>query len=334
LAYYKSGKMLFKMIPKLKRCEKNPIITREDIQDIFPDTFDVTSVFNPGAIKYKNRYLLMLRVQKRSRETVFIMAESENGVDFTVDDKIVRMDGIEEVKEKIYHCYDPRITEIDGIYYIMFAMDMEQDCRLGLAKTDNFLIFEFIGIVADEDIRNGVLFPELFDGKYLRLDRPNTVKLEDGPTSGDTICLSESKNLIDWKRVGTVAKGRFHYWDEGIGSGPPPVKTRKGWLHLYHGIARHFGSPVYQAGIMLLDLENPCNVIARSKNNILEPRYIYEYVGQVPNVVFPSGMIVKEYDQEGFAKLDSEVFIYYGAADTSVGLATTTINKLISACYD
>ena len=102
---------------------------------------------------------------------------------------------------------------------------------------------------------------------------------------------------LHWEPVATLIEGRFHYWDEFIGSGPPPVKTRQGWLHIYHGVAGHFGSSnIYQAGVMLLDLQDPSKVLSRSWCNILEPREMYELTGQVPNVVFPSGMIVKEFD--------------------------------------
>jgi predicted GH43/DUF377 family glycosyl hydrolase len=129
--------------------------------------------------------------------------------------------------------------------------------------------------------------------------------------------------------------GRPHYWDELIGSGPPPVKTSEGWLHVYHGIATHFGSTnIYQAGVVLLDLHNPGKIIARGRYNILEPREPYELVGQVPNVVFPSGMIVNEVEPDGTAKPGSEVFLYYGAADTSVALAIATVDELIEACYE
>ncbi len=212
----------------------------------------------------------------------------------------------------------------------MFAMDLDDGCRLGLAQTVDFEKFDFLGIVSDDDNRNGVLFPEKINGKYLRLDRPNKVQLAGGPTSGSAIYLSESDDLVHWQTVGVVASGRFHYWDELIGAGPPPIKTRQGWLQIYHGVATHFGSAnIYQAGVMLLDLKNPLQVIGRSRYNILEPRELYELVGQVPNVVFPSGAIVAEVDADGFAQLDSRVFIYYGAADTGVGLATSTIAELL-----
>lgn len=316
----------------LKRYSKQPIITRQDIHEIFPNLVDVSSVFNPGAIKFNNKYLLLLRVQNRGRETFILKAESENGINFDVDNKIVEFKGIEKVKEKIYHVYDARITKLDDTYYIMFAMDLDAGCSLGLAKTNNFEDYEFLGIVSDGDVRNGVLFPERINGKYLRFDRPNKVQLEGGPASGNTIFLSESYDLLNWKTVKPVMSGRFHYWDENIGSGPPPVKTREGWLHIYHGVAMHFASAnIYQAGVSLHDLNDPSIVLYRGKYNILEPREMYELTGQVPNVVFPSGMIVEEYDDKGFAKSDSKVFVYYGAADTAIGLAISSIEELIEA---
>ena len=314
----------------MKRHTKSPILTREDIPDIYPQLVDATSVFNPGAIKFEDKYLLMLRVQSRSRETFMVMAESANGIDFKVEDKIVDFKGIEKITDKIYHIYDARISKIEGTYYIMFAMDMDAGCQLGLGKTDDFKNFEFLGITSNEDIRNGVLFPEKINGNYLRMDRPNRSRHDNGTTSGSTIWLSKSTDLLNWEPLAPLIDGRFHYWDEFIGSGPPPVKTRKGWLHIYHGVAGHFGSSnIYQGGVMLLDLNDPTKVLSRSWCNILEPREIYELAGQVPNVVFPSGMIVMEYDTEGFALPDSEVYVYYGAADSCVGLAVTTIKELL-----
>jgi len=314
----------------MKRYPNNPILTRADVPDIAPHLIDCSSVFNPGAIKFGDQYLMMVRTQSRSRETFMVMAVSQDGIHFEVEDHIVDFKGIEKVKEKIYHIYDARITFLEGTYYIFFAMDMDSGCQLGLGQTDNFKDFRFLGITSNEDIRNGVLFPEKVGGRYLRLDRPNKARHSSGPTSGSTIWLSESGNLIDWTPVAPVIEGRFHYWDEFIGSGPPPVKTRQGWLHLYHGVATHFGSAnIYQAGIMLLDLQDPSKVISRGFYNILEPREPWELMGQVPNVVFPSGIIVKEFDSEGFALPESEVFVYYGAADTCVGLAVGKISELI-----
>jgi len=314
------------------RHRNNPILTRNDIPDISPNLIDATSVFNPGAIKFNDKYLLMLRTQARSRETFLVMADSPDGISFKVRDKIVEFRGLEKVKEKIYHIYDARLSKIDGKYYVMFAMDMPDGCQLGVATTDDFELFDFLGIASNEDIRNGVLFPEKINGKYMRMDRPNKARHSDGPTSGTTIWLSESEDLIKWDPVSPLISGRFHYWDEFIGSGPPPVKTRDGWLHVYHGVAGHFGSAnIYQGGVMLLDLDEPSKVIGRSRHNILEPREIWELAGQVPNVCFPSGWVVEEFDDKGFAMPESEVKIYYGAADTVVGLYIASIEELIDA---
>jgi beta-1,4-mannooligosaccharide/beta-1,4-mannosyl-N-acetylglucosamine phosphorylase len=316
----------------LRRHPRSPILTRADIPDVPPRLADATSVFNPGAVRFGDRIVLLLRVQARSRETFLMAADAPDGLNFRVRPEILELRGIEKVRERIYHVYDPRVTRIDGTHYVMVALDMDDGCRLGLARSEDLSSFEFLGLAANEDIRNGVLFPEKIGGRYLRFDRPNSTRLAGGPTSGGTIWLSESDDLLAWTPVAPVASGRFHYWDELIGSGPPPVKTRAGWLHVYHGVATHFGSAnIYQAGVMLHDLSDPSKVIGRSRHNILEPRRLWEMSGQVPNVVFPSGMIVEGTDDDGFAPPEAIVRIYYGAADTAVGLAETTIGELILA---
>jgi beta-1,4-mannooligosaccharide/beta-1,4-mannosyl-N-acetylglucosamine phosphorylase len=284
---------------------------------------------------YKNQYLLLLRVQNRGRETYTLKALSDDGVTFEVSNKKIEFAGLDKETETIFHIYDPRITQIENDFYVMVAMDMEGKCSLGLIHTLDFETYTYMGNVGEGDIRNGVLFPEKIDGKYYRMDRPNKVALEGGVSSGNTIVLSESHDLLSWTPVKQLIAGRPHFWDERVGSGPPPVKTKEGWLHLYHGIADHFGSTsIYQGGCILLDLEDPSIVKARTRYNILEPREIWELAGQVPNVVFPSGMIVEQYDDNGFAELSSPVKVYYGAADTVVGLAESTIEELITVCYE
>ncbi len=319
----------------MKRSPQNPILTRSDIPSIAPDFVDVTSVFNPGAIKFNGTYYLLLRVQSRSRETGFVVAESADGYRFKVHDRAVHLSGMEKLGQRIYHIYDGRLTAYGDTVYIMFAMDMEGACHLGLASTKDFRAFTFLGLTTEDDTRNGVLFPEKVGGRYLRMDRPNKAEVEGGVRTGNTIWLSESKDLLQWSRIAPLISGRFHYWDEFIGSGPPPVKTRRGWLHIYHGVAGHFGSAnIYQGGVILLDLADPQKVLGRCRCNILEPREIWELAGQVPNVVFPSGMIVERYDPDGFALPESEVKVYYGAADTVVGLATSTVQDLIDAAME
>jgi len=214
----------------------------------------------------------------------------------------------------------------------MFAMDISSGCKLGLGTTKDFKYFDFLGIVSEEDNRNGVLFPEKIDGKFIRFDRPNKVQLEGGPLTGSAIWISESDDLLNWTPKTELIKGRDHYWDELIGAGPPPIKIKEGWLCVYHGIAMHY-QPIYQAGVMLLDLNDPTKVISRGRFNILEPRELYETVGQVPNVIFPTGLIAEEFDENGYALQESEVKLYYGAADTVIGLAESTIEELLKRCF-
>jgi len=318
----------------MKRFSGNPILTRADIPCLDNRFRDVSSVFNPGAIRMGKEFVLLLRVQNRARETLFLKAVSEDGKRFRVIPQEVLLAGLNSEEKMIYHIYDPRITYLENSYQIITAIDTEQGCFLGWWTTEDFLTLSFQGWVSESENRNGVLFPEKIAGQYIRFDRPNSAWLENGVSTGSAICCSISKDLMHWTPKATVLKGRPHYWDELIGSGPPPIKTRQGWLHLYHGVATHFQSAnIYQAGVSLHPLHAPWETTARSRYNILEPRELYELTGQVPNVVFPSGAIALEMDSEGFAKDNSEVYVYYGAADTCVCMAVTTIKELLEEVY-
>ncbi len=317
----------------VQRNPRNPILTRADIPDLPPDVVDVSSVFNPGAIKHDGRYVLLLRVQTRGRETVLMLAEGDDGEHFSVRPRTLIIEGMADVGRRVHHVYDPRLCAIDGTVYVTLAVDTDEGCYVAIAQTSDFERLELVSFSGDTPSRNAVLFPERRGDAFQRLERPNQTRLTNGVMTGTEIVLAQSTNLVDWTRVGPVMAGREHSWDEWIGSGPPPVKTRDGWLHLYHGVATHFASSnIYQMGVVLLDLEDATIVLGRSRNNVLEPREMYELVGQVPNVVFGTGMIVEDEDDNGFASPGSLVRLYYGAADTVVGLATATIAELLNAC--
>jgi len=325
----------------LHRAAENPILTRADIPAA-TGILDPSSVFNPGAIEFGGRVHLMLRVQARSRRTSFVMASSTDGRTFEVEPQAVHFAGIEREERELFHLYDARLTAMqsgdsssgDIEVLVTFAADMQDACRLGMARTRDLVHFEFLGF-SETPARNGVLFPRKFDGRYLRLERPNTVVDAGGVATGDAVRLAASDDLISWQPLDRpqVLEGRPRLWDELVGSGPPPIATRHGWLHLYHGVATHFASAnIYQAGAVLLDLEDPSLVLGRTDENLLEPRESYELVGQVPNVVFPSGSVVRGLAPGAAAADDDELFVYYGAADTSVALATARIGDLVSAC--
>ncbi len=292
-------------------------------------------MFNPGATRWGKQIVLLLRVQNRGRETFLLPAFSDDGIDFAVAAESIQLRGMEKLDCRVYHVYDPRITRIDESYYITLALDTDTGCRIGLAQTTDFRRYDFLGVPMHGDARNAVLFPEKIGGEYALLYRPNRSRLDGGIASGSEIELAMSPDLLNWTPREIVMSGRFHYWDEYIGSGPPPIKTRRGWLHIYHGVATHFAaSNIYQAGVVLLDLDHPGKVIGRSRYNILEPREHYELIGQVPNVVFPTGLVPAHQPQDGFLDNDTELLLYYGAADTCVCLATTSVCELLEACAE
>ncbi|MBW6513540.1 MAG: glycoside hydrolase family 130 protein [Candidatus Syntrophosphaera sp.] len=318
----------------MNRHPANPILTRLDVQSDHPSLRDVSSVFNPGGIRQGDSFTLLLRVQNRARETLLLKAVSTDGVKFTLDSEPLPIRGLERCPQRIFHIYDPRITLLEGVYHVLCAMDTDRGCWLGWFTSPDLDELEYQALVSELDVRNGILFPARFGGEYLRFERPNRVSLPGGVKTGSAIVCSASPDLINWHPVAEVFSGRPHYWDELIGSGPPPIKTRKGWLHIYHGVATHFaGNNIYQAGVSLQDLRQPWQTLARGRYNILEPRELYELTGQVPNVVFPSAAIPIQTDAEGFALPESEVFLYYGAADTCVCLAISTIDQLMEEIH-
>ena len=301
-----------------------PFLTRLDLPNMPPEIIDATSVFNPGAVMISGETFLLLRVQTRGRRSYLVPARGAE-----VADHPTELRGLDDALV-VYHVYDPRLTRIDGRLLVVTALDTDRGCRLGIweatgdphwAQLDRL---DLIGLTGDHDTRNGVIFPGKVSGRFLMLERPNRVQVVGGAPTGNQVELMASDDLVRWETIGPVFAGRPHYWDELVGAGPPPVLTPQGWLLIYHGVATHFAANnIYQAGCLLLDRDDPTRVIARCLDNILEPRLDWEIMGQVPNVVFPSGMTVTE---------DGDARIYYGAADTCVGCADTTIDELLAAC--
>ena len=307
------------------RRPERPLLTRDDIPDMPPEIRDATSVFNPGAVLVDGTTHLLLRVQTRGRRTFLVPAH-----DGRVAPRPTVLRGLDA--GTVFHVYDPRVTRLDHRLLVVTALDTDRGGRLALWEATGDRAagwagldrLDFIALTGDHDTRNGVLFPRQVGGRYLLLERPNRIPVAGGPPTGDAVELLASDDLVTWQAVGPVFGGRPRFWDELVGPGPPPVLTDNGWLLVYHGVATHFGSAnIYQAGCLLLDRDDPTRVRARCRDNILEPRRNWELAGQVPNVVFPSGMTMQA---------DGAVRIYYGAADTCVGCAQTTIDALLAAC--
>jgi beta-1,4-mannooligosaccharide/beta-1,4-mannosyl-N-acetylglucosamine phosphorylase len=319
----------------LRRRPEGPLLTRADIPDVPPALVDATSVFNPGACRLADgRPMLLLRVQTRGRRTLLMRAFGCGGERCEVEPRLVEIQGLEKLGAEVHHVYDPRITRLEGAWYATCALDLDRGCRIGLFTTDDFTRLDLLAVTGDRDARNGVLFPERIGGRFALLERPNTVRPGGGAVSGEVVELRTSDDLRRWTTEGPVLQGRRHFWDELIGPGPPPVKVAEGWLLLYHGVATHLQGGIYQAGAALLDRDDPAKVLGRTRDNLLEPREPYELVGQVPNVVFPTGLICDPPREDGTLSPDGTVRVVYGAADTCVGLATATVRDLVAACLE
>ena len=234
--------------------------------------------------------------------------------------------------DEVVRVYDPRLTVIDGCCHICFAVDTKHGVRGGVAVTDDFHRFEIRYLTAPDN-RNLVLFPEKIGGRYVRLERPMPVYSR-GRERFDLWC-SSSPDLRDWgdSRL-TLAVEDVPFANDKIGPGAPPVRTAKGWLTTFHAVDRDAArgkngwedvwQKRYCAGIMLLDLNDPCRVIGLSRQPLLAPEAVYETtVGFRTHVIFPGGMILEE---------SGEVKIYYGAADSVECLATAHVDDLLALC--
>lgn len=297
----------------LHRWEGNPIITADDI------LYRCNTVFNGTPVKMAGKYYIILRVEGQQGYSFFALAVGEDGFHFRVDDFPCMTpapvepfgpweeNGIE----------DPRLTVLEDTMYVMYTAVCRHGHRIALAKTNDLRTFHRIGLVSDPGNKDGVLFPQKINGLYARLDRPI------GKGIG-SVWLSYSPDLIHWGREEVLFSPRPHYWDSfRIGASAPPILTEKGWLEIYHGVKMTNGGPIYRIGTIMLDLDNPAKILGRCLAPVLSPREDYERIGDVNNVCFACGAIVED---------DGEVKVYYGAADTSICVATAPLDELIASC--
>lgn len=309
--------MLYPNVEIVRRYPGNPILTPNDMP------VAASGIYNSGVVKHNGRYVMLCRVESIDISNFFFVATSDDGYHFTVSPQPIPMPQDETYwKYADEMIYDPRITPLEGQYYITFAAHSSYGVRIGLMCTQDFETFEWKGFISEPNNRNGVLFPEKINGLYARLDRP--LLLDD---HGD-IWISYSPDLIFWGKsecVTTHGKHGTWHWQK-IGPGAVPIKTEQGWLVIFHAVhvlARY--QYVYHLGVMLLNLTDPSRLIARANAPILSPRELYERVGLTGNVVFTSGAVVED---------DGEVKIYYGAADTVQCVATARLEDLIRACFE
>ena len=238
------------------------------------------------------------------------LARSRDSVHFTVDEKpfIAPADESEG-----FGVEDARVTKIGNSYYINYTAVSADGFATALAVTRDFKNLERKGIIFHPQNKNVSIFPEKVGGKYCALHRPDN--------SGfglPSIWYAESPDLIHWGCHKCIARPRNTIWEEQkIGGGAAPIKTKEGWLEVYHGKGR---DQLYSLFLLLLDLENPSVVLKRGDKPVLKPEKPYETKGFFPNVVFSNGLIQKD---------EGRILIYYGACDETVCLAETTVDQLL-----
>jgi len=297
----------------IKKYSKNPILTKEMVP------FNVNSIFNPGAVKYDDKYILLCRIEMPNGRSSLVLAESNNGFDFKVHEKpALSPEDHKDCYEYVnWGIEDPRITQIGDKYFIAYTGYSKHMPLVILSETKDFRSFKIHGPITEPCNKDAAVFPEKISGNYWKVDRPAAeVKRE--------IWISSSPDMIHWGNYKCLTAPLLGTWEaDKIGNSSTPVKTKDGWLMLYHGV-RGFGiTSSYRLGVLLMDLEKPWVLKGRSMEPIMSPENDYERIGDVMNVVFSNGWIVED---------DGSVKIYYSGADTNICLAETTIDYLLSVC--
>ncbi|MBR2100824.1 MAG: glycoside hydrolase family 130 protein [Eubacterium sp.] len=280
------------------RYTENPIITRDDL-------FFANSIFNSAVVPYGDGFAGVFRVDDRTRYHNIVTGYSKDAIHWELDDKV------------IFHGYDPRLCEIDGKYYLSWVNLTPQGTTIGIAVTEDFKTWEQKEDACYPVARNGVLFPRKINDEYLLLIRP----CDRGHTPYGDIFIQRSKDLEYWGKYKFVMKPEKFWETTKIGAGPTPIETDEGWLLFYHGVLTSCNGFTYAMGAAILDRDEPWKVLHRADSFLLAPHELYECVGDVPNVVFPCAALT---DSE-----TGRIAIYYGAADTTVALAFTTIDEVV-----
>jgi len=278
--------------PFVTRYKGNPILTKEDIP------YPVQTVHNAGVTKFDGKYMMLFRSHLDTGRSIIGLAESEDGFKFTSRPEPFMTPSTEPVfsEYEAFGVEDPRITPLDGAYYITYSAYSRHGVRIGLARTTDFQSVERVALITQADYRNTVLFPEKIDGRYVKLDRPHS-------------------DISPWVP---------YHWDESkIGPGAPPIRTEKGWLSIYHGVFPTMDGHVYRLGAALHKLDDPATILGVGDRWILQPEDPWEVTGYVHNVVFTCAAVPED---------DGTLKLYWGGADKVMCAGTAIIDELVDLC--
>ncbi|HJO94979.1 MAG TPA: glycoside hydrolase family 130 protein [Victivallales bacterium] len=303
-----------KQLDVVHRWEGNPIITTEDIPSSCGD------IYNSAAVKFGNTYLLLLDIEDQKGRQAIYIGRSDNGYHFDIEKTpFLSSDDIPDGKTyAAYGVMDPRITFLEGSYYIVYMVNSALGFRLALAKTNDFIKVTHINYISEPDTKAGALFPEKIKGRYARLERPK---------SGGRIWISYSDDLIFWGDSKVLMSPRPGFWDfHRIGCAIPPFRIKnRNWLLIYYGIKDTVSGPLFRIGAAILDKDTPSKIISRTNIPLLSPRELHERIGDVNNLIYTCGAILED---------DDTLKIYYGAAHSCICIGTIKIGKIIENCIE
>ncbi|MBN1345831.1 MAG: glycosidase [Phycisphaerae bacterium] len=300
------------MKPIFQRSPHNPILAARDMP------FPAAAVLNPGATEHEGDVVLVLRVEDHAGFSSIYVARSKDGVTgWRIQPEPLLRHGEPRWRYEMYGCEDPRVVYLSeqGYWYITYTGYSSSGAAVALARTKDFVEAERVGLIFSPNNKDSALFPKRFNGRWAVLHRP------DAGGGIEDIWIAYSPDLIHWGEPRCVLReGYGPAWDAvKVGAGPPPVLTEFGWLLIYHGVKAYGGELLYRAGAAVLDEIEPHEVIGRTSGWLFQAEEIYEVSGLVPGVVFPTGMLIR----------GDELWMYYGAADTCVCLATAKLKDVL-----
>jgi 4-O-beta-D-mannosyl-D-glucose phosphorylase len=323
---------------------QNPVVTKDHVPlewkyDLNPETnpmllerLGINAVFNPGAMKFNGKYILMCRVEGTDRKSFFGVAESDNPTEgFQFWNEPVEMP---ETDDPDINVYDMRLTHHeDGWIYGIFCTERKDPdagpndtssalAQAGIARTKDLKTWERLPDLktSSDQQRNVVLHPEFVDGKYGLYTRPQDGFIEAGSGGGIAWGLTEDITKAEVRNETIIDERLYHTIKEvKNGQGPPPLKTEDGWIHLAHGVRNTAAGLRYVLYLFVTELDEPWKIKYAPGGHFIAP-YGNERVGDVSNVVFSNGWIRDE---------DDTVYIYYASSDTRIHVAKSSIAQLL-----